>query len=140
MKYEGIPNVETVIEYKYGDVLLSNIRPYLQKIWFAENNGGCSPDVLVLRVFNNDFSPQYIYYSMKRQKFFDYVMENVHGTKMPRGDKGHILKYKLPNISLAEQTDIVSKISAIESKITESEEYLTSLDGKISEILNKYLN
>ena len=34
--YEGSPEVNTVIEYKKGDILVSNIRPYLQKIWFAD--------------------------------------------------------------------------------------------------------
>ena len=31
--YDGIPNIESVIEYKAGDLLLSNIRPYLKKLW-----------------------------------------------------------------------------------------------------------
>ena len=32
----------TTIEYKIGDILISNIRPYFQKIWYADRCGGCS--------------------------------------------------------------------------------------------------
>ncbi len=47
--YQGEPQIDTTVEYKINDVLVSNIRPYLKKIWFANHNGGCSPDVLVFR-------------------------------------------------------------------------------------------
>lgn len=46
--YNGTPNVNTIVAYQKGDILLSNIRPYLKKLWLANCNGGCSPDVLVL--------------------------------------------------------------------------------------------
>ena len=45
----SIPANTNVIEYQKGDILLSNIRPYLKKVWFADRKGGCSADVFVLR-------------------------------------------------------------------------------------------
>ena len=48
--YEGLPNVDSIIRYEKGDILVSNIRPYLKKIWLADKDGGCSPDVLVFRI------------------------------------------------------------------------------------------
>ena len=47
--YENIPNVDSVVRYEKYDILVSNIRPYLKKIWIADKDGGCSPDVLVFR-------------------------------------------------------------------------------------------
>ena len=49
LPFEGIANISSITEYKPEDILISNIRPYLKKIWFADKEGGCSKDVLVLR-------------------------------------------------------------------------------------------
>lgn len=68
--YNGTPNVNTIVAYQKGDILLSNIRPYLKKLWLANCNGGCSPDVLVLH--NNrpaQVDSSFIYYSLRRQGF-----------------------------------------------------------------------
>jgi type I restriction enzyme S subunit len=45
----GLPTITQTQAYQVADVLVSNIRPYLHKIWFADRNGGCSNDVLALR-------------------------------------------------------------------------------------------
>jgi len=91
-EYEGEVPAGTVVAYIKNDILLSNIRPYLKKIWFADKDGGCSADVLVLRV-TGSYNPTFLYYQMKRQQYFDYVMEDISGVKMPRGKKPHILNY-----------------------------------------------
>lgn len=44
------PNTARLTAYEPGDILLGNIRPYLKKVWMAENNGGCSGDVLAIRI------------------------------------------------------------------------------------------
>lgn len=67
--YDGVLNCRCVREYRKEDILISNIRPYLKKIWFAENNGGCSADVIVFRNKDNKR-----YYS--KFIFFNYLMIN----------------------------------------------------------------
>lgn len=47
--FDGQISYANVREYKTDDILTSNIRPYLKKIWLANCNGGCSSDVIVLR-------------------------------------------------------------------------------------------
>ena len=114
--YEGVPNVDSIIEYHKGDILVSNIRPYLKKIWYADKSGGCSPDVLVFRPKSNCDS-RYIYYSMRRQDFFDWAMQDVKGLKMPRGKRDNIIRFSILLPSLDEQKDIVLKIQKIEEEI-----------------------
>ena len=41
----SIPANTNVVAYKKNDILLSNIRPYLKKVWFSDRIGGCSADV-----------------------------------------------------------------------------------------------
>lgn len=47
---QNLPPVPcSLTKYHKGDVLVSNIRPYLKKVWLADTDGGCSNDVLVFR-------------------------------------------------------------------------------------------
>ncbi|MCM0296870.1 restriction endonuclease subunit S [Bacteroides fragilis] len=98
-----------------GDILVGNIRPYLQKIWLADIEGGCSTDVLVFRAKQGHF-PTFLYSVLLQDNFFVYAMKGAKGSKMPRGDKEQIMRYELP-ISTQEKnigkliTDISNKIA-----------------------------
>jgi type I restriction enzyme S subunit len=105
-----------LIAYSKGDILIGNIRPYLKKIWYANKNGGCSPDVLVIQAKSN-IDSKFLYYSLFRDDFFSHMMNGSKGTKMPRGDKGQILRFQIPNIELSTQQKIASVLSALDSKI-----------------------
>ena len=130
-----------VTAFEKGDILLSNIRPYLQKLWYATFSGGCSNDVLVLRIKDSkNHNPAFYAAYLKRQAFFDYIMQDVNGAKMPRGKRPHIINYRVPNIDIMQQNEIVEKVNNIEKQIREAEKTLDSLTGKTAEILNHYLN
>lgn len=139
-KYEEQPNINSVVKFQKGDILLSNIRPYLKKMWLADRNGGCNPDVLVIRVKDKEYMPEYVYYVLGRQKFFDYVMTNVKGMKMPRGNKDHIMKYNIPAISVAEQQSAVEQAKRYEYLIAEATDVMNGCASRKRAILNKYLN
>lgn len=110
------PQPCTLTKYKVGDVLVANIRPYLKKVWFADSEGGASADVLVFRAINGH-SPEYLYSILLQDAFFDYVMQGTKGSKMPRGDKSQIMRYKLPTLSADSEESIGKFISDIDSKI-----------------------
>ena len=131
--YNGEPNIDSVIEYTENDILVSNIRPYLKKIWFSNKKGGCSPDVLVFRPISG-INARYIYYAMKQNTFFEYIMKNVRGVKMPRGDKNHILNLSIPVPSLEEQQRIVQ-----EADIAAAKSVLSACADKKKKILEKWL-
>ena len=105
-----------LIAYSKGDILIGNIRPYLKKIWYANRNGGCSPDVLVIQAKSN-IDSKFLYYSLFRDDFFNHMMNGSKGTKMPRGDKSQILRFQIPKIELTTQQKIASVLSALDSKI-----------------------
>ena len=90
-----------------NDVLLSNIRPYFKKLWFSKLDGGCSNDVIALRVNNKLALSKYVFYALSSNKFFDVYVANCKGTKMPRGNKDVLLNYDIPTKSLFEQQHIV---------------------------------
>lgn len=114
----SLPSAKTVSKYFSEDILISNIRPYFKKIWFADQDGGCSNDVLVIRNKNPEIvDNKYLYYTLFTDHFFDYVMTGAKGAKMPRGDKEEIMNYTLFLPSLEIQEKIVSILSSIDSKI-----------------------
>ena len=92
------------------DILLSNIRPYFKKLWFSKLDGGCSNDVIALRVNNKLALSKYVFYALSSNKFFDVYVANCKGTKMPRGNKDVLLNYDIPTKSLSEQQHIVDTI------------------------------
>ena len=102
--------------YKKGDILIANIRPYLKKIWFANTDGGCSSDVLVFRAINNH-SSKYLYATLMQDSFFDYVMHGAKGSKMPRGDKDQIMRYKVSSFSPNEEENVGYLLTNIENEI-----------------------
>lgn len=95
--YNGVPEVGNVTKYQKGDILVSNIRPYLKKIWIADHDGGCSNDVLVFRNAKpSDYLSEYLYAILSTDIFFDYMMVGKTGLKMPRGDKKVIPNFLIP--------------------------------------------
>ncbi len=120
------PQPCSLIRYKRGDVLIANIRPYLKKVWFADIDGGASPDVLVFRA-KDGHSPSFLYAVLLQDSFFDYVMQGTKGSKMPRGDKEQILRYEMPIFSSLEES-IGTFFLNLDSKIRLNEQINQNLE------------
>ena len=110
------PQPCSLTRYKSGDVLVGNIRPYLKKIWLADGGGGCSNDVLAFRV-KEGFSSSFLYAILSQDAFFDYLMLAAKGSKMPRGDKDHAMRFKVPSIPIEQQRRIGKLLSDLDRKI-----------------------
>ena len=103
-----VPSDGRWIHFRKDDILIGNIRPYLKKIWLATHDGGTNGDVLVIQIKNkNILRPQFLYYILSSDSFFNYDMQNAKGAKMPRGDKSAVLRYSIPLPPLPVQQEIV---------------------------------
>lgn len=87
-----------VTAFKKGDILIGNIRPYFKKIWLATFDGGCDTDVLCIRPKEEELS-SFLYSTLSTDFFFNYVVKGAKGSKMPRGDKKHIMEFPIMDIS-----------------------------------------
>ena len=112
----SLPTISQTQEYRKGDVLVSNIRPYFKKIWKAKTDGGCSNDVLVFAA-KDGTDPDFLYYVLADDSFFEYSMATSKGTKMPRGDKTSIMRYQVPAIDISTQRRIASILRSLDDKI-----------------------
>lgn len=103
----SIPKLGTSTKFSIGDILISNIRPYFKKIWLSDRLGGCSSDVLCIRT-RKIVSREFVFATLARDDFFNYDVAGSKGSKMPRGDKKHIMEY--PIVFEFEIADQFSKI------------------------------
>lgn len=127
----SVPGKGKVARFRDGDTLVSNIRPYFKKIWQADCDGYCSNDVLVFQPAE-DCNPDYLYWLLCGDDFFEYVMATSKGTKMPRGDKAAIMSYAIPSNSEMTQLQIASIMNPFRSKIATN----AKLNGYLEELVD----
>ncbi len=113
----GKPEEGTITKYYPNTILVSNIRPYFKKIWYADKAGGCSNDVLCFEAKESIVDSKYLFFLLSQDMFFDYVMLGSKGCKMPRGDKAHIMNWDISLPSLDEQRRIASILTSLDDKI-----------------------
>ncbi len=128
---------KTFPAYKEGDILLSNIRPYFKKIWFADKKGGCSNDVLVLKT-NKSVNKRFLYYVLSDNNFFNYSTVTSKGTKMPRGSKTAIMKYLVPDVDMPTQKRIAEILSAYDELIENNNRRIALLENAAQELYKEW--
>ena len=133
----SVPTTGKVTAYKTGDVLVSNIRPYFKKIWFASNDGGCSNDVLVFRA-KKDISPEYLHYVLADDSFFDYAMKTSKGTKMPRGDKKALMEYGIVEMDYSSQCQAAAILKRIDELIKTNTKINENLEQQAQAIFKSW--
>ena len=88
----SLPTTAQTTACHEGDTLISNIRPYFEKIVYCHEECGCSTDVLCFVPAHPKYSA-YLYSTLYADRFFDFMVAGSKGTKMPRGDKQQIMTY-----------------------------------------------
>ena len=123
----SVPSTK-VTRFSKHDVLLSNIRPYFKKVWFARFDGGCSNDVICIRANEKDCLSQYLYYAISTDRFIDSFSASSKGTKMPRGDKNALLSYEIRDRTIDEQQHIVDILGSIDNSIENNEKEIKKIN------------
>ncbi len=125
---DQLPNATTATRFKYNDILLGNIRPYLKKIWLSNIEGGASGDVIVIRSSSDNILPNYLFKLLSSDKFFDYFNLYTKGAKMPRGDKNAIAKFIVPIPPKSTQLSIVAELDKLNEMIRLKKKQLEDYD------------
>jgi type I restriction enzyme S subunit len=99
--------------FKKGNVLYSKLRPYLNKVIVADENGYCTSEIIAF-----DFSPilaEYAQLYLMSPYFVDYAMRDAYGVKMPRigSTQGNIALIPIPPYN--EQKRIIHRLQEIAS-------------------------
>ena len=92
-----------------GQVLYSKLRPYLNKVVLADEDGFCTSEILPLK-FERNVLPQYARYYLMSPTFLRYANKCSYGVKMPRLGTADGKKALIPIPPIEEQKRIVVAI------------------------------
>ena len=107
-----------------GQVLYSKLRPYLNKVVLADEDGYCTSEILPLE-FDRNILPQYARYFLMSPTFLRYANKCSYGVKMPRLGTTDGKKAIIPVPPVKEQKRIVLAIELAFAKLASITEHLT---------------
>lgn len=99
-----------------GDVLYGKLRPYLNKVIVADQNGFATTEIIPLKQ-NDAIHGRYLFYWLKHPRFLDYVETVSHGINMPRLGTEAGLQAPLILAPLNEQKRIAAKLDALLERV-----------------------
>ena len=120
--------------FERGNVLYSKLRPYLNKVIIADEDGYCTSEILCF-----DFGMIYNKYAqlfLMSPFFVEYAMSDAYGVKMPRLGSKQGNNGLIPIPPREEQTRIVNFINSLEPYIGKYSNAQASLDIINKEVKN----
>jgi type I restriction-modification system DNA methylase subunit/restriction endonuclease S subunit len=135
-QYSDIKSTKTC--FQKNDVLYGKLRPNLNKVYLAQENGICSTDILVFRFENEKLAKYYAHYFLTTT-FNEQVLKTVSGQQLPRTSWTDMREIKIPVPPLEMQEKIVSEIEKLELQIAENQLIIEGAKAKKEEVLKKYL-
>lgn len=127
------PFKSTKNSFQKGDVLYGKLRPYLNKIIVADEDGVCTTEIVPINAEPFCFN-KYIFYWLKSSTFLHYVDEVSYGVNMPRLGTADGLKAPLRLAPLAEQKIIAEKLDTLLAQVDSTKARLE----QIPQILKRF--
>jgi type I restriction enzyme, S subunit len=121
-----------------GDVLYGKLRPYLNKVVRADQDGYCSTEIVPLSP-SAAIDGGYLFYWLKHPAFLEYVTSVSHGLNMPRlgTEAGKEAPFVLAPIN--EQKRIADKLDAVLAQVDACRERLDRIPAMLKRFLQAVL-
>lgn len=132
-------SLSTKSVFKTGDVLYSKLRPYLDKVIVADEDGVCTTEILPLKCYAG-LNPFYLKTALKRPDFVKYVNSKTKGMKMPRLGTKEGQMSLIPLAPLSEQKRIVVEVEKQFSKAKQLKEHIISNQQATEQLLKALLH
>ena len=117
---EDRQSISTKHKFNKGQVLYSKLRPYLNKVVLADQDGYCTSEILPLE-FHSVITPEYARYYLMSPTFLRYADKCSYGVKMPRLGTNDGKKAIFPLPPINEQRRIVKQIEFMFSHLSDIE-------------------
>ncbi|WP_236322072.1 restriction endonuclease subunit S [Aeromonas veronii] len=119
--------------FNKGDILYGKLRPYLNKVVMADENGVCSTEIIPINaeplVIN-----KYVFYWIKSHHFLDYVNDVSYGVNMPRLGTSDGLNAPFILAPFAEQKEIVDRLDILLAQVEATQARLE----RIADIIKQF--
>lgn len=110
------PFKSTKNSFKKGDVLYGKLRPYLNKIIIANDDGVCTTEIIPMNA-EPTCCNKYLFFWLKSSTFLGYVSDVSYGVNMPRLGTSDGLKAPLRLAPFAEQKIIAEKLDTLLAQV-----------------------
>ena len=119
-KKKGISAQSNKSRFRKGDVLYSKLRPYLNKVIVADDDGYCTTEIVPISpsVAQAPLDAQYLKIYLMSPYFVGYANQCSYGVKMPRLGTKDAQKALFPIPPIEEQCRIVAKLNELLSYVT----------------------
>lgn len=111
-----------------GTVLYSKLRPYLNKVVVADEDGVATTELVPLRCNPEKVLPSYLAYFLRSAEFLNFANTVVAGAKMPRMVMSEFWRYPVPTPPLSEQRRIAAILDKADALRAKRREALAQLD------------
>ena len=110
-------------KFNAGDVLYGKLRPYLNKVTFADRPGVCTTEIVPIKP-NEAVHGRYLFHWLRHPAFLTYVTEVSHGVNMPRlgtdagRDAPFVLAPKAEQKRIADKLDtVLTRVDAVNTRL-----------------------
>ncbi|MDO9469769.1 MAG: restriction endonuclease subunit S [Nitrosomonas sp.] len=141
--YSERESKSTKSTFKAGDVLYGKLRPYLNKVLVADEDGVCTTEIVPI-VPTSAVTSSFLLWQLKRPSFLAHVNALMYGVKMPRLGTEDAVRSVHPLPPRPEQHRIVAKIDQLMARCdaleklraAQQEKRLTVHAAAIQQLLN----
>lgn len=128
-EYVSISEIGNSTHYfSKGTVLYSKLRPYLNKVVIADEDGFATTELVPINCDVKKVDPEYLAYFLRSEIFLTFATNVVAGAKMPRMVMGEFWNYEIPLPPLAEQRRIASILDQADELRQKRQQAIEKLD------------
>ena len=109
------------------------LRPYLGKVFLAEEPTFAESEFVVMSPDKNRLWPRYLRNFLLTRKVLEELESLSVGAKMPRTSWDQISTLRIPVPPLGEQVEICERISGLENQASQKDSYLGRMIDAIGE-------
>ncbi|MFL9591870.1 restriction endonuclease subunit S [Aeromonas schubertii] len=119
--------------FNKGDILYGKLRPYLNKVVMADENGVCSTEIIPINAEPSAIN-KYIFYWVKSHHFLAYANDVSYGVNMPRLGTSDGLNAPFILAPFAEQKEIVDRLDILLAQVEATQARL----ARIPDIIKRF--
>ena len=109
--------------FRKGEVLYGKLRPYLNKVLMADDDGFCTTEIVPISS-SNAIIGRYLFYWLRTPEFLAYVNAVSYGLNMPRLGTKDGLAAPAILAPITEQKRIADKLDSLLQKVDTCQEHL----------------